>query len=110
MLLRKPPAKLEFYNDLDKSIVNLFRVLRDKEQSEELQRLLFFTPFSRVELDNAYEPTSEPVEAARRLLVRSWMSYSNRGTGENIGFIATNQKDTTHHTAPPDTHSAAPYP
>ncbi len=42
VLLNKPLAKVEIYNDLDERITRLFRVLRD--QGQELQRLLALTP------------------------------------------------------------------
>ena len=67
--MNKHPSKVEIYNDLDGDVVNLFRVMRD--QYVELQRLVELTPFARAEFDLAYEPTDEPVEKARRMLVRA---------------------------------------
>ena len=69
VLMNKHPSKVEIYNDLDGDVVNLFRVMRD--QCAELQRLVELTPFARAEFDLAYEPTDEPVEKARRMLVRA---------------------------------------
>ena len=77
MLLRKTPVDAEIYNDLDGDIVNLFRVLRDEEQSEDLRSLLRLTPFARDEFELAYEPSDCSVEAARRLLVRAAMGHSS---------------------------------
>lgn len=79
-MLRKPRARAEVYNDLDGTIVHLFRVLQDRDQARELVRLLMLTPFARAEFDAAYEPTDDPVEAARRTLVRSFMGYGSDGT------------------------------
>ena len=45
VLLNRPPSSLETYNDIDGEVVNFFSVLRD--QSEELQRAIALTPFSR---------------------------------------------------------------
>jgi len=42
VLLNKPPCEVEVYNDLDKRIVRLFRVLRD--HGEELRQRLLLTP------------------------------------------------------------------
>ncbi|HFC10149.1 MAG TPA: DNA adenine methylase, partial [Chloroflexi bacterium] len=47
VLLRKPPAPIEVYNDLDGEVVNFFRVLR--ERPEELARAVEFTPYARAE-------------------------------------------------------------
>ena len=91
VLLQKDPAKGEIYNDLDETMVSLFRVLRDREKAERLVALLELTPFSRAEFDAAYEPTDDDVEAARRTIVRSFMGYGSDGTaGEyKTGFRRT---------------------
>lgn len=47
VLLRKPRARAEIYNDLDFEVVNVFRVLQDLRTAEELRRLLALTPFAR---------------------------------------------------------------
>jgi len=70
VLLAKPRSRIETYNDLDGGLVNLFRVLRNEDTFELLARALSFTPYSRVEFDLAAEPTDEPVERARRFIVR----------------------------------------
>jgi DNA adenine methylase len=72
VLLRKGPSLLEVYNDADRSVVNFFRQLR--EQPDELIRLIELTPHSRFELELAYEPSDEPLEAARRYYVRAWQA------------------------------------
>ena len=69
VLMHKRPAKAEIYNDLDSDVVNLFRVLRD--HGDELRQKLMLTPFARDEFDLAYEVIEEPVEKARRMLVRA---------------------------------------
>lgn len=78
VLLRKPRSYAEIYNDLDGEIVNLFRILRDPDDSEELSRLVALTPFSRQEFENSYEPSPSAVEQARRTLFRSAAGF---GTG-----------------------------
>lgn len=87
VLLKKAPAFAEIYNDLDDGIVNLFRVLRDPEQAEQLRRLCELTPFARAEFQAAYELTDDPIEAARRILVRSWMGHGASGVRQHkTGF------------------------
>lgn len=78
VLLRKPRVAAEVYNDLDTEVVNLFRVLRNRRQSQELEHLLRLTPFARAEMQAAYEtppPRSQMVERARRLVVRAFMGH-----------------------------------
>jgi DNA adenine methylase len=71
ILLQKPRVKIETYNDLDSGVVNFFRVLR--ERPNELVRLLQLTPWAREEYELSSEPTEDPLEAARRFFVLSWM-------------------------------------
>src|SRR3546814_17290747 len=66
VLIQKPRAYAEVYNDMDGDIVNLFRVLRSQGASAMLTEALALTPYARDEFDAAYEPTDDPVERARR--------------------------------------------
>jgi DNA adenine methylase len=75
VLLRKPRAEVEVYNDLDDEIVGIFRILRDSAQCRELIRSLRRTPYSRRELERAFEPSAEPLERARRAIVRCHMAF-----------------------------------
>jgi len=77
VLIQKPRAYAEVINDIDSDVVNLFRVLREPEQARELIRLLRLTPFARTELELAMTVCDEqqPVERARRLLVRGGMGF-----------------------------------
>jgi len=52
VLLRKPRAYAEVYNDLDNEVVDLFRVLRDRELATRLIELLRLTPFARAEFED----------------------------------------------------------
>jgi len=88
VLLRKARSYAEVYNDLDGELVNLFRVMRD--QGDELQRLIELTPFARDEFDLSYTVVDDPVEQARRTLVRSHMGFNASVVG-NTGF----RSDTT---------------
>lgn len=95
VLLRKPRSRAEIYNDLDGDLVNLFRVLRDQTgpgHAAALIQAVQLTPFAREEFEQAYVPTSDPVERARRLVVRSFMGHGsnacnvNRSTGFRTGL------------------------
>lgn len=75
VLLRKERSQIEVYNDLDSQVFNFFRVLRDPALKEELVKLVDLTPFSREEFELAYEPTADPVEAARRFTARTFFGH-----------------------------------
>lgn len=75
VLLKKPRSRGEILNDLEGEVVNLFLVLRSR--GERLVRLLEFTPFSRTEYARAIRPVTDPVERARRLIVRSFMGFGS---------------------------------
>ena len=84
VLLRKPSSPVEVFNDLDGEVVNFFRVLR--EQPEDLARAVAFTPYARAELEAAWEPADDSLEAARRFAVRSWMSIGGPTVQWKTGF------------------------
>lgn len=86
VLLRKPRCYAEVYNDLDGEIVNVFRVLRNPTQARELARQLRLTPYSRAEFDAAYLPDGDPIELARRTLLRSFMGFGSHAIARNTGF------------------------
>lgn len=91
MLLRKEPVGQEFYNDLDGEIVNLYSVARDRP--EDLAQVIELTPAAREEFHLSFKEAADPLERARRTLVRSHMGISggltraNRdGTPQRTGF------------------------
>ncbi|WP_439640589.1 DNA adenine methylase [Nevskia sp.] len=94
VLLQKPRAYAEVYNDLDGGIVNFFRVLRDASLRAELIKLCRLTPYARAEFLMAYEHSSDPVERARRTCVRAAMGFGSAGaTKGSTGFrIDTRRK------------------
>lgn len=75
VLLRKPRSHAEVYNDLDSEMVNLFRVIRN--QGPALVDVLRLTPFAREEFVEAWHPSSDPLEQARRTIVRSFMGFGS---------------------------------
>lgn len=84
VLLQKPPAITEVWNDLEGEVVHLFGVLRSS--ADELARLVYLTPFSREEYHALYEVTDDPLERARRFLARSFMGMSSKGALRKSGF------------------------
>jgi DNA adenine methylase len=83
VLLNKAMSQIEVYNDLDKRITRLFRVLRDR--GDELHRALTLTPYSECEFDHVTasngDSPEDDVELARRDFVRWRQSIGGRGEG-----------------------------
>jgi DNA adenine methylase len=97
VLLRKTRVGVEVYNDIEGEVVNLFRVLRDAELGPQLVGAIELTPFAREEFEAAYEPTEDPLEQARRTVVRSFMGYGSvSSSGEKTGFRATCKRARSH--------------
>lgn len=93
VLMRKERSFAEIYNDLDGEIVNLFRVARD--HGPQLREMLYLTPFARDEFLGAYEPSSEPVEQARRTVIRSFMGFGSNAHNRMTGFRARSERSGT---------------
>jgi DNA adenine methylase len=97
VLLRKQRSRVEVYNDLWGTVVNVFRVLRDPDMAAELARLLYLTPFARAEFEQvttaAMEGLSE-IEQARRTILRSFAGFGSASTNgaHATGFRAVSVK------------------
>jgi DNA adenine methylase len=90
VLLHKERSHAEIYNDLDDDIVGLFRVLQDPAQSCRFIELLRLTPFARREFEISYDRTDDPIESARRLVIRSFMGFgSNAHSATQRGHQST---------------------
>jgi len=95
VLLRKPRAYAEVYNDLSGEVVNVFQQMRDRPA--ELERLLRLTPFARAEFQAACKPAEDALEQARRTIVRSLMGHSTASAtpGYATGFRANSNRSGT---------------
>lgn len=67
-------------NDKSKSVVNLFEMIRTR--GPELCAQIELTPWARDEYDASFEQTGEPLEDARRFLVRCWQAHGTRLNGK----------------------------
>lgn len=76
IFFNKQPSYRETINDLNKQVVNLFKVIR--EQPEELAWRIEFSPWSRDEYRECYNLTGVPLEDARRFLVRCWQAFGTK--------------------------------
>lgn len=90
----------EIINDLNGDVVNLFRVVRDRSQRELLQEAVKWTPYAAAELALAQEPVpgDDPVERARRMIVRSFFGIEVAGlkgtaSGFRMGNVDLNRLD-----------------
>lgn len=87
VLLQKPRAYAEVYNDLDGEIVSFFRVLRDPDLRARLIEQITLTPYARAEFELSWVRCADPVEQARRTAVRAFMGFGSGGaTKSSTGF------------------------
>jgi DNA adenine methylase len=94
VLLKKARSYAEVYNDLDGEMVNLFQVVRDR--GDELLRAIELTPFARSEFERSYDLAPDPLEQARRTLVRSFMGFGSAAIcRETSGFRANSNRSGT---------------
>mgnify|MGYP001176824854 CR=1 FL=1 len=77
VLIQKPRSYAEVYNDLDGEVVNLFRVLRDADMCRRLQDACSLTAYAREEFNLAKQPATDPIERARRMVVRACMGFGS---------------------------------
>lgn len=95
VFFNKLPSAIEMINDLDGRVVNLFRVIR--EQPQQLAALINITPWSRQEYELSYQVAADPLEDARRFLVRCWQAIGSK-TSDRTGWRSdkkTGQRGTT---------------
>lgn len=95
VLMKKPRSYAEIYNDLDGELVNLFTVAR--ERGVELTKALELTPFARTEYRQSFEIVEDPLEQARRTVVRSMMGFGSNALCRNIqsGFRSNSNRSGT---------------
>lgn len=102
VLMRKERSNCEVYNDINDEIVNVFRVLRNPDTAEQLQRLVALTPFARAEFEATYKQTDDPIERARRTVARAFMgfgsgaAFSKHATGFRTGVRGDSCRSASH--------------
>lgn len=87
VLLTKPIAANEVFNDINSEVATLFRVLREPLTSKKLIEAIEMTPYSRDEFVDAYKVSECEIETARRMLVRANMGFGSGGATRQVtGF------------------------
>ena len=78
-IARKPPSKVEIYNDIDSHVNNVFKVLQNNNGCNQLVNLLKNTPNGRKQFDECFailcSHNSDPVKSAWAFLVVSYLGY-----------------------------------
>lgn len=94
--LRKPRSKNEIINDINAELINFFSVLRDRNL--ELRIALEKTPYARAEYYACRETSEDPIESARRTVVKSWFGIGDSLDNETGFRVSLSQGGST--TAP----------
>lgn len=101
VLMQKPRSYGEVYNDRWDTVVNVFKVLRDKSAAQELERLLRLTPYSRTEFTQCGEMQIEqedcPIEKARKTILRSFAGFGSASINaqHSTGFRSNSNRSGT---------------
>ncbi|MEM1953409.1 MAG: DNA adenine methylase [Candidatus Caldarchaeum sp.] len=99
ILLAKKPSKVEVYNDINDIVVNFFKVLADKELSQELVRQVSILPYSRKlfkESTVAMYKEQDPVKRAVAFFIVSKQSFAGNvfGNSPSWSFSVLHKKTT----------------
>lgn len=81
VFFNKVPSYIETINDINGDIVNLFKICRT--YPIELSTLIKFTPYSREEFIKCYERSEDPLEQARRTIVRYHQSFGTSNSSKS---------------------------
>ncbi len=79
LFFAKEPSQIEVINDLDSGLLNIYRVLKDKEKFERFQLLVELSPYSREEYlycQASWKDCEDDVERAARYFVVARQCFS----------------------------------
>ena len=87
-IARKPPSKVELYNDFDGDVYNVFQVLKNNKHRKKLVELVENTPYGRKQFNECYailrSSIADPVTKAWAFLIVSCLGY--RGVYPGLSY------------------------
>lgn len=100
VLMRKPRAYSEVYNDRWDTVVNVFQVLRNDEAAAELARRIALTPYARREFEGTYRQdlqSLDTIDRARLTILRSLAGFGSASVNPDhaTGFRANSMRSGT---------------
>lgn len=93
VLLRKERSKREIVNDVDNELFNLYLVARDC--GRELQEKLKLTPHHRTEYKLSMQKSDDPIEQARRTIVRCYFGIGDSFLHNHNAFRTSKTSNTS---------------
>ena len=83
IMLNKPVSHVEVYNDMNKNLVNFYRVIRDKEKFDKFFEIINLMPYSRDEYYIARESLDDgnDIDRAVKFFIVGRMSFSGDAKG-----------------------------
>ncbi len=95
LLFAKRPSRVEVYNDLHSGLVNLYRVIRNKEQFDRFRTLCELTPYSREEHYESlqvWESEPDSVLKAHKFYIVARQSFGGElGAGWSFSKTSTSR-------------------
>lgn len=91
ILLNKRPSQIETYNDINSTVVNFFRCLRNN--TDELLHKIYLTPYSREEYLHCYRTMSQGtnIEKAYKFFVTVCQSFNGTYSRQTGWKMSTNE-------------------
>lgn len=87
LLFQKVPSKVEIYNDIDESVVNFFRVLKDPHKFKKFYRMVSLTLYSRAEFEACQNYTEgTDIERAYKYYIRIKQIFSGKLESNSWGY------------------------
>ncbi|RAW18521.1 DNA adenine methylase [Paenibacillus taichungensis] len=94
VFFNKQRSFIETINDRSDEVTNLFEIIR--KRPEELARVVYWTPYSRSEYYLSYQTADDPLEKARRFLLRTWQAIGAKSS-DRTGWRSNVQADKSPH-------------
>lgn len=100
LFFAKPPSPVEVLNDLDKTLISFFAMLRDPIEFEAFHKAVSLTPYSRVEYNGAlatWEQIDDKIERLRRWFVANRQVFAGAYGGGWGRSVTTTRRGMSGH-------------